>query len=190
MSLIPAFQIGPWNAWIFSLAFLLVIYVLSPLIVSKKAGLFVWPRYTRWEKILNVILMVTMFSPFIYSIFLPLKLDTGWFYAGLPIYLIGMIFVIITILNFSTAPVDKLLTRGIFRISRNPMYFGWFLVYMGMGIGCGSWLFIVIGLAFRNMNNFLISAEERTCLEMYGNVYREYMKKTPKWIGMPKLGKS
>ena len=190
MSLIPAFKIGLWNAWILSLAFLLVTYVLSSLIVSKKAGLFVWPRYTRWEKILNVILVVTMFSPFVYSIFLPLKLGSGWLYAGLPIYLIGMIFVIMTILSFAVAPVDKPLTKGIFRISRNPMYFGWFLVYIGMGIVCASWVFLVVGLAFRNMNDFLITAEERICLEMYGNRYREYMKKTPKWIGIPKLGKS
>jgi len=190
MSLIPAFKIGLWNAWILSLAFLLVTYVLSQLMVSKKAGLFVCPRYTRWEKILNVILVVTMFSPFVYSIFVPLKLGTGWFYTGLPIYLIGMIFVIMTILSFVIAPIDKPLTRGVFRISRNPMYFGWFLVYIGMGIVCASWVFVLVGLAFRNMNDFLITAEERICLEMYGDTYREYMKKTPKWIGIPKLGKN
>ena len=121
---------------------------------------------------------------------LPLKPGSGWFYAGLSIYLIGMILVIMTILSFATAPVDKPFTRGIFRISRNPMYFGWFLVYIGMGIVCASWVFLVVGPAFRNMNDFLITAEERICLEMYGDTYREYMKKTAKWIGIPKLGES
>ena len=128
MPLIPVFQIGLWNAWVLSLAFLLVTYALGPLIVSKKAGLFVWPRYTRGEKILNGILVVTMFSPFVYGILLPLKLGTGWFCAGLPIYLVGMTFVTMTILSFATAPVDKPITKGVFRISRNPMYFGWSLV--------------------------------------------------------------
>jgi len=190
MSLIPAFQIDLWNAWILSLAFLLVAFALSQLIVSKKAGLFVSPRLTRWEKILlNGVSVVTIFSPFVYSIFVPLKLGTGWFYAGLPIYLVGMVFVTMTILGFAITPVDKPVTRGVFRFSRNPMYFGWFLVYIGMGIACASWIFLLVGLAFIVMNHLFIPAEERICLEMYGSAYREYMERTPKWIGMPKSKK-
>ena len=190
MSLIPAFQIGLWNAWILSLAFLLVTCVLSQLMVSKKAGLFVRPRLTRWEKILNRVSVITMFSPFVYSIFVPLRLGTGWFFAGLPVYVVGMIFVTMPILSFSTAPVDKPVTRGVFRISRNPMYFGWFLVYVGMEIVCGSSVFLLAGLAFIIMNHILIPPEERICLEIYGSAYREYMNRTPKWIGIVKLGKS
>ena len=33
-----------------------------------------------------------------------------------------------------------------------------------------------------------VKAEERCCLERYGNVYREYMNRTPRWIGIPKSG--
>jgi len=29
-------------------------------------------------------------------------------------------------------------------------------------------------------------SEERMCLEKYGDVYREYMEKTPRWLGLPK----
>lgn len=32
-----------------------------------------------------------------------------------------------------------------------------------------------------------LSAEERYCLYMYGDDYRKYMKRTPRWIGIPKL---
>ena len=138
---------------------------------------------------LNGVAVVTMFSSFVYSVFVPLKLGTGWFYTGLPIYLVGMIFVTMTILSFSTAPVDKPVTRGVFRLSRNPMYFGWFLVYIGMGIACASWIFLLVGLAVIVMNHLLIPAEERICLEMYGSAYREYMERTPKWIGIPKSKK-
>ena len=28
--------------------------------------------------------------------------------------------------------------------------------------------------------------EGRVCLEAYGNAYREYVDKTPRWIGIPK----
>jgi protein-S-isoprenylcysteine O-methyltransferase Ste14 len=28
--------------------------------------------------------------------------------------------------------------------------------------------------------------EERLCLEKYGDAYRDYMNRTPRWIGIPK----
>ena len=28
--------------------------------------------------------------------------------------------------------------------------------------------------------------EERECLEVYGNAYREYMNRTSRWVGIPK----
>jgi len=28
--------------------------------------------------------------------------------------------------------------------------------------------------------------EEQGCLDHYGDSYREYMKRTPRWIGMPR----
>jgi protein-S-isoprenylcysteine O-methyltransferase Ste14 len=32
----------------------------------------------------------------------------------------------------------------------------------------------------------VVPAEERFLLEKYGDAYREYMNKTPRWIGIPK----
>jgi len=34
--------------------------------------------------------------------------------------------------------------------------------------------------------NILAIPEERFCLEKYGDAYREYMNRTPRWIGIPK----
>lgn len=30
----------------------------------------------------------------------------------------------------------------------------------------------------------LVTAEERICLKQYGDAYREYMNRTPRWIGI------
>jgi protein-S-isoprenylcysteine O-methyltransferase Ste14 len=32
----------------------------------------------------------------------------------------------------------------------------------------------------------MILVEERTCLNKFGNAYREYMDRTPRWLGIPK----
>ena len=188
MSFTPAFEIGLWNAWIFILPFLLINYGLASLI-AKESALFIWPQYNKQEKIFLTILMVTIFVSFIYSIFLPLKLSITWFYAGLFIYLVGIIFLTIAVVNFATTPVDKPVTKGAFRISRNPIYVGWFLIYISIGIACGSWFFLLIAMVFIILQHILVITEERMCLEKFGNEYREYMNKTPKWIGIPKSGK-
>ena len=189
MSLIPAFQIGLWNTWIFILPFLLINYGLTSLI-AKDSALFIWPQYNKKEKNFLTILMVTIFASFIYTIFLPLKLSTAWFYAGLFIYLVGMIFLTVAVVNFATTPADKPVTKGVFCISRNPMYVGWFLIYIGIGIACASWIFLLIAMVFIILQHILVITEERMCLEKFGNEYREYMTKTPKWIGIPESGKS
>lgn len=186
MSLTPAFEIGLWNAWIFILGVVLIDYGLRYLIVDKKAALFIWPPYNKKEKKLSGILTVTYFTSWIYTIFLTLKPGTAWFYAGSSIYLLGMIFATMATLSFATTLLDKPNTKGIYRISRNPMAFGGFLVFIGISIACASWIFLLWAMVFILLQHILVIPEERMCLERYGNAYREYMNKTPKWIGVPK----
>ena len=135
--------------------------------------------------------MVSLFALWVYSIFLPLKLGTAWFYAGLVICLLGMIFVTLATLNFAATPLDKPNTKGIYRISRHPMYFGSLLIFIGIGIASSSWVFLLFAMIFLILQmNILVIPEERMCCEKYGDAYREYMNRTPRWIGMPKAGKN
>ena len=115
--------------------------------------------------------MGTIFASFIYSIFLPSKLSIVWFYVGLFIYWVGMIFLTIAVINFATTPVDKPVTRGVFRISRNPMYVSWFLIYIGIGIACGSWIFLLIAIVFIILQHILVITEGRMCLKKFGDEY-------------------
>jgi len=50
--------------------------------------------------------------------------------------------------SFATAPLDKPMTKGVYRISRNPMYFSGFLEYLGIGISGLSWVFILCAVVF------------------------------------------
>ena len=190
MSLIPAFEIGLGNAWVLMLPYFLATYGLSYLIVNKKSALFSWPPYNKKEKRALPVIMAAPFVLGVYSIFLPIKLGTAWFYAGFIVYLLGMIFDTVATLNFAATPVDKPNTQGIYCLSRNPIYLGFLLIYIGTGIACTSWIFLLIALVFFLVLHYvLIASEERFCLEKFGSTYQEYMDRTPKWIGIRKLGK-
>ena len=143
-------------------------------------------QLTRKEKrIINAILL-PMFVSFVYAVFLPLRLGTAWLYSGLFIYLLGVVFTIVAVLNFATSPKDKIITKGLYGISRNPMYVGILLIQIGVGIACSSWLYLLLTLVLMILLNANLSAEERYCLYRYGDAYREYTSKTPRWIGIHK----
>jgi protein-S-isoprenylcysteine O-methyltransferase Ste14 len=198
MSLIPAFDIGLWNAWIFelcALAPLLILLLIQKRRASKsekgaesKSEL---DYMTKAERRLFGVSRVVMFLPIIYSIFLPLKLGTTWFYMGLPIALVGLIMLLTVWVKFATAIIDdKLITAGLYRYSRHPMYLTWFLMGVGISIACASWLFLLLAIASMFFAHVRFAGfEERLCLEKYGDVYRGYMDKTPRWLGLPKSGR-
>ncbi len=191
MSLTPAFEIGLWNAWIFM--FLIFAAGMAFLLVDKEKtekrveGEYTSSALTKTTKIVGVITHI-MILPFtlIYSIFLPLKLGTLWFLAGLPICLLALVMVLMFSISFITAPLGEPITKGVYAISRHPAYFGFFLGLVGMGIACASWVFLLCALVWIVSWHFGVVEEERILLEKYGDAYREYMKRTPRWIGFSK----
>ncbi len=147
MSLIPAFELGLWNAWVFLLLHQGGTSVLLQLMYSRdvwKDVMDVWKKSStdissdKTVRILEYSVYFVMFVVFGYSIFLPLKLSTVWFYVGLFIYLLGVIVDFMASVGWATNPLDKPIDRGVYRISRNPMDFGNFVVIIGVGIACTS----------------------------------------------------
>lgn len=124
----------------------------------------------------------------LFGIFVPIQLGTWWFYSGLLIYLAGLVMVIMSSIEFATAPLGKPMVRGIYTISRHPGYFGFFLAYLGTGIACASWVFLLCAVGWIVSWQFGVVEEERILLEKYGEAYRQYMTRTPRWIGLPRTG--
>ena len=192
MSVIPAFELGFWNAWIFILPVLLLIFIGNRL--TKKRKMESLSEYisdfSKKGKILLTILVLPILGSYLYSIFLPLKLGTIWFYIGFVIYLVGLIIQIIAWQNLATASVDKPVTKGVYRISRNPMYIGDFLTFFSIAIVSLSWIFLLVVIISVINNYIAVISEERECLVKYGDEYREYMDRIPRWIGKPKSRKT
>ena len=192
MSLVPAFEIGIWNAWIFMLYFPLhplIMILIDKFVgvgsITKKMGSV---QYNRTERIIMNSSMILIGLASIYSIFLPLRLGTVWLYVGLPIYLFGLIMFVMAIVSIATTPHGVPFTKGLYRYSRHPMTFFSFFINLGVGIATSSWVFILFSVVLTFVWFVLVIPEEQGCLEKYGDAYREYMNRTPRWIGIPKSG--
>jgi protein-S-isoprenylcysteine O-methyltransferase Ste14 len=187
MSFILDFEWGLWNAWIFMiylLFFNVFPYVALDKETLKKLGAEM--PLSETEKIISNIVTFLIFALIAYSIFLPLKLDTVWFFAGLLIYLLGAIIMALAGYNLITARGDKPVTTGVYSFSRNPGYLGLLLVLGGTGIACLSWVFLLFTTVLLVLLHISVVSEERFCLQKYGDTYREYMERIPRWIGMPR----
>jgi protein-S-isoprenylcysteine O-methyltransferase Ste14 len=188
MSLIPAFEIGIWNAWIFTI-WLVIAFFLVPLNIIPKGreeGSDFTAEFSKTQKYAIRSMHIIYLLSIIYSIFVPLKLGTAWFYAGLPIYLLGLISYAMVWVGFATTPPDKLITTGIYRCSRNPMQLSQAVIFLGVGIATASWVFLLIAASYIVTPLLWVAAEERHCLKYYGDAYREYIDRTPRWLGLPK----
>ena len=85
-----------WNAWILVIPMLIIFFFDVKVTIARESGDF---QLTRKEKrILNAI-PLTMFISFFYAVFLPLQLGATWLYSGILIYLFGMVFTIVAVLN-------------------------------------------------------------------------------------------
>jgi len=78
---------------------------------------------------------------------------------------------------------SQLVTRGIYRYSRNPMYLGMLLFLMAFAVylfTLTGWLWVPVFVLY--MNKFQIQPEERILERIFGQEYVEYRNKVRRWI--------
>jgi protein-S-isoprenylcysteine O-methyltransferase Ste14 len=81
------------------------------------------------------------------------------------------------------AESSSLITGGVFRISRNPMYLGFVLILAGIAILLRSLLpFVVICVFAILIQRMFITVEERMLAEKFGDDWQRYKRITRRWI--------
>jgi protein-S-isoprenylcysteine O-methyltransferase Ste14 len=75
------------------------------------------------------------------------------------------------------------LTRGMYRFSRNPMYLGLFLIYVGIAILSGHrWTLATMVIPFLILDRIVVPFEEGQMAERYGSAYWEYCSRVRRWL--------
>lgn len=86
-----------------------------------------------------------------------------------------------TIIPFGTAA--HLVSSGPFRFTRNPMYLGLALIYIGMaGIGSELWPLVLLPLPMLVMDRIVIPFEEARLQAVFGDAFRQYCGKVRRWL--------
>ena len=190
LSLMPEFELGLWNAWIFmGPSLLLTLFALHLLKEKGAPGGAEGPPLSKPTLLFFIVSKFIYFAAVAYSVFLPLKLGTIWLYVGLPIMLIGLVGFMVILLNWANTPTGEPVTRGLYRYSRHPMYVTSFFLLLGVSIASASWVFLLFPIIEAAGAAYFIEMEETLTLRHYGDAYREYMNRTPRWIGIPKSEK-
>lgn len=79
--------------------------------------------------------------------------------------------------------VNKLVTSGIYKYSRNPMYLGMILIIISTSIFYLNYYSVITPFIFYFwINRFQIKREEIFLKEKFGKEYLSYMSKTRRWI--------
>jgi protein-S-isoprenylcysteine O-methyltransferase Ste14 len=88
--------------------------------------------------------------------------------------------------NTTVRPFEEssaLITHGIFRVSRNPMYLGFVLTLIGIAVLMGSLTPCGVVLAFAILiDRMYITAEERMLAEKFGAEWEKYRQSTKRWV--------
>jgi Putative protein-S-isoprenylcysteine methyltransferase len=182
-------MLGLWNLWLFFVVGYGIIWV-SMIWANRKRGKSIEdPELYQFhgKKVvvigwtwLIVLLLVTLFTPVNFGLL---------FWIGLPFFIVGIALNAISMHSFAqfTSGVN---TTGIYRHSRHPMYVGGFFFLLGlclMGWSTSIWsiaflALFIISIPYYHWNALL---EEAFLGHKYGDSYREYMNKTPRYIRVP-----
>jgi protein-S-isoprenylcysteine O-methyltransferase Ste14 len=91
-----------------------------------------------------------------------------------------------TVTRRRSRDVQRLVTYGIFRWVRNPLYVGNFFIWMGFVVISGVLWFLPVAIVLFAAEYTLIVAYEEGVLEsIFGQEYLDYKRTTPRWIPRP-----
>ena len=185
MQTLPDFGIGVLSGWLplilYFVGFLLALVSFSG---QARARLFKDPkvRMPAGVKLVRLLGQVAMVACIGMMVFTPLMPGTLVFLVGGLVYAAGYASVMVALHHFKDTPANQAVVTGPYRLSRNPQWVGLVLVLAGAAIMTGVWLYLGIILVVAIIYHLQILAEEKACLEQYGDSFRAYMAKIPRYF--------
>jgi len=112
--------------------------------------------------------------------------------------LVGTLFIVTALLFMATSlrkfiqsrntlilfkPASSLQTKGVYGISRNPMYLGLGMLYLGLTCLIGNWWnILLLPFLFLILQEYIIKKEEKYLQRAFGEEYLLYSSKVRRWL--------
>ena len=145
-----------------------------------KAAYF--PPMQRTEKMMFYIYQISTILILIYMFFLSITVTDIIYKIGLGVYAVGVISFAAATVSFAKPSAGGTNQYGLYRLSRNPMYVAYFIYFLGCVLITRSILFLILVCAFQIAAHWIILAEERWCIQTFGDEYTKYMNKVRRYI--------
>lgn len=182
MFIYPKITLTLLNGFLLVLPMLALRFGVPALVRSEAlAALDYFPPLRGSERLALKVYLVTntfiVFSPLLAHIIS----GTPWQFIGWISYLLGIVVLSLGLWSFSVH-CDGLIQAGLYRFSRNPIYLGYFLIFIGVALLIGSWFHLVLTLVYQVAVHDLILSEERWCQVTYGQPYLQYLKRVRRYF--------
>lgn len=179
-------MIGFFNLWLLYVGGYAIAYSVQIWANRKRGEPFDDPEFLYSSKKIVAGAMTWIVGGFIISLFAPISFGI-FFYIGLPLAILGMIIGILALYSF--AQNSGLATTRIHRYSRNPIYLGWTIFFLGLtliGWSDSIWSILFLFYFFITIPylHWTILLEEKFLIIKYGESYQQYLDETPRYLGL------
>ncbi len=152
-----------------------------------------WQRAVILAALSVVVLFVLEVVVRFFDARIPFTLPNGWEWLGWILALAGAALILAAQAVFLPTggpwdPTQRLVARGIYRWTRNPIYIGASLLLFSVALFRASPTYLALAILFiPAIHLFVVYFEEPITERRFGTGYREYKERVPRWL--PHFGK-
>jgi protein-S-isoprenylcysteine O-methyltransferase Ste14 len=157
--------------------------------------------HKRWWQIFEVVFGLPFLAALALQWAVPLSFPRGlltsvFVLGGAALIVVGVVLVIRARREFAQQgqptdpglPTSKLVTTGVFSVSRNPLYLGGISILVGMALAFNlPWVLMLLLPALVACHYMLIAPEEGYLAARFGEEYRGYAATVPRWVGRKRI---
>ena len=182
-------MIGFYNLWLIIVGIVIFAWILME-IADKLRGVRIENKEDHRNVKVSIINGLPLLAFLMVTIFTPIVTGT-LFWIGCILLIISGIVYVLSIMAFVKAK-KGLTIIGIYKISRNPQYVAMFLIFIGFIFMAWQFslargiLMIIIAIFNIIVFHWMVLGEERFLSKKYGDVYREYIGRTSRYLGIRK----
>jgi protein-S-isoprenylcysteine O-methyltransferase Ste14 len=159
--------------------------------------------HKRWSRTFEVVFGIPFLAAIALQLAVPLSLPRAFLTpaivpGGAALIIVGAALVVLARREFAQhgqptdpgRPTSKLVTSGVFAVSRNPLYLGGVFILVGIALVLNlPWVFVLLLPALAACHYVLIAPEERYLAAKFGEEYRFYAASVHRWIGHKRISR-